>query len=115
LSLFQRRHHLRHSLHTRMRLLQERIHVRLQSLDIALNNSEIVRVLLARLMDAIVARVRRLIRARLAAETRFWFGLALLWQWRRWRRNWSWLTRRLRRADLRRRCNALCDTKRSLF
>lgn len=81
--------------------------MRLQSLDIALNDGEVVRVLLARLVDAIIARVRRFIRARLAPETGFWFGLALLRQRRRRGRNGSWLTRRLRGADFRWRGDAL--------
>lgn len=52
--------------------------MRLETFDIALNDGEIVRVLLARLVDSVVAGVRRLVRARLATETRLWFGLDLL-------------------------------------
>lgn len=79
LRLLQRWHlaHLTHALHA---LLQERIHVRLKSFDIALNHSQIVRVLFARLVDAIVSSVGRLVRARLATEAWFWFRLALLGQ-----------------------------------
>lgn len=63
-----------------MRLLQERVHVRLESLDIALDDGKVVRVLLARLVDAVVASVGRLVRARLAPKAGLWFRLALLGQ-----------------------------------
>lgn len=56
--------------------------MRLYSLDIALNDGEIVSVFFACLVNAIVSRIRRLVRAGLTAETGFWFGFALLWQWR---------------------------------
>lgn len=78
LSLIYRWHHLTHSLQTWMILLKQRIHVRLQSLDIALDDGEVVRVFLTGLVDSVVSRVRRFIRTRFTAETGFWFGFALL-------------------------------------
>lgn len=54
--------------------------MRLESLDIALDDGKVVRVLLARLVDAVVASVGRLVRARLAPKAGLWFRLALLGQ-----------------------------------
>lgn len=42
-------------------VLKEGLHLRLKTLNIALHHRQIVRVLLARLVDAIIASVRRLI------------------------------------------------------